>query len=309
VGIARNINGAMIPTYGLPAKKTMMTIKTQTYPGGGGFNELRLDDVAGAMRFDMKAERDMLGVVRRNRTETIGANEDHKVDASMTHSVERDQTRTVSGNEDTTVDGSVQLSVTGNREMSVKGSEKVKVESAQNVLVDGDDTEEIGGDLTTDSGDGGSIIRTTEAHLKRTIKGSFTAKAKGAIEHQAGKEHKETVEGAKVTTVSDGGILQTCSGMMTVDVTGSLYRTAKEDMSVSAKESFINLSASAALQSADKIDIRGEVIEIEAKSRVTLSAAGLLIEMTPAGMKMTGNVRMETDNVIRYSGNPENLTK
>jgi hypothetical protein len=163
--------------------------------------------------------------------------------------------------------------------------------------------------MTTDSGKDGSIVRTTEEHFKRKIGGSWTIKAKGSIEHQAGTEYKETVGGMKITTVSEGAIQQTVSGMMTVDVTGSVTRSAKEDMSVSAKNSVVNGYASASLKSAQMLDIRGEVIEIEATSKLCFNAAGLIIEMTPEKTTVKGTVRLQTDKLMRFTGNPENLTK
>src|SRR5262249_7904827 len=75
IGLARNINGVMRPTYAQPAKKNVMTIKTRTSPATGGYNEIRLDDTAGAMAFDVRAERDLIGAIRHDRSETIGVNE------------------------------------------------------------------------------------------------------------------------------------------------------------------------------------------------------------------------------------------
>ena len=40
MGYARQINGQMIPTYNQPSFKNRMTIRTETYPGKVGFNEL-----------------------------------------------------------------------------------------------------------------------------------------------------------------------------------------------------------------------------------------------------------------------------
>jgi type VI secretion system secreted protein VgrG len=52
IATARDMNGQMMPTYSQPNHKNMMTVKTESYPTKKGFNELRMDGTAGAMRMD-----------------------------------------------------------------------------------------------------------------------------------------------------------------------------------------------------------------------------------------------------------------
>ena len=309
VGIARNINGVMIPTYGQPANKTLMSIKTQTYPGGGGFNEFKMDDVAGSQMMHMKGERDLLGVVQNDKTETIGGNETRNVDQAGYHTVERDQNKTVLGSESITCTGSYQLAVTGDRTMSVGGDETIEIGTSQTATVSGDDAEDVTGARSTETKDEGSIGRTCEKHLTRHISGSQTITAKGPIEYQVGKEYKETVSGDKLTTVSEGGILDSVSDYFNLTIDGSVMRYSKMDMSVSAKESVVTIKAAMDLLSDEKIDVRGDVLELEARSSMIFSSGGLKIEMTPSKTTFTGDVRMETDNTIKFTGNPENVTK
>ena len=86
-------------------------------------------------------------------------------------------------------------------------------------------------------------------------------------------------------------------------------RYSKMDMSVSAKESVVTIKAAMDLLSDEKIDVRGDVLELEARSSMIFSSGGLKIEMTPSKTTFTGDVRMETDNTIKFTGNPENVTK
>ena len=59
VGLGRAINGAMPPTYAQPASKNVMSLKTPSSPSTGGFNELKLDDSAGAQLMSLRAEKDL----------------------------------------------------------------------------------------------------------------------------------------------------------------------------------------------------------------------------------------------------------
>jgi type VI secretion system secreted protein VgrG len=308
VGIARNINGEMVPTYNQPALKTVMTLKTLTYPGGGGYNEMRLDDIAGAMRFDVKAERDLVGVVKNDKSETIGQNQTHVIDAMLAHTVERDQTRSVGGNDTTKVLGPWQFHVTKNRKMSVGGSEKITADTSSIEAVTGNDTENVGAARITLSS-GASISRVVEAGFTRMVGGGYAAKAEGAIQHQAGKELTETIGGTKLTVSSEGNILQTVAGFLTINVGGAVMKTAKGDLSVSAKKTKVNVGADAAIKSGIRVEMRSEVIHLEATSKMTLKVGGLVFEFGPDKTTITGPLKLKSDNTIRVTGNPDHLTK
>jgi type VI secretion system secreted protein VgrG len=309
VGIARNINGEMVPTYGQPAKKTMMTVKTQTYPsgGGGGYNELRMDDIAGAMRFDIKAERDLVGLVNNDKSETIGKDQTHTIDARLQHTVDRDQKRNVGKDDVMKVEGEVQLDIVQNRTKKVGGGESIKIDSTQTASVDGDDMEKVGGSRITKSGQ--SIARISGALMTRTIGGAYTAVAEGAIANQAGRTYAETIGGSKLTISETGGILQTVAGFLTVNVGGEVLRQATGDMSVSAKKSKIKIAADAGMKSAVRFEMRSEVIHLEGKSKITIQAGGLLFELAPDKITIAGPLKLTSDNTIRVTGNPDHLTK
>ena len=60
--------------YGLPANKTITGLKTNTYPGGGGSNELTFNDAAGGQKVYLHAERDYDSVVGNNKSIQVKAN-------------------------------------------------------------------------------------------------------------------------------------------------------------------------------------------------------------------------------------------
>lgn len=308
VGIARNINGEMVPTYSQPSERTKMTIKTLTYPGGGGFNELRMDDVAGSMRFDWKAERDLINLVKRNKTETVGANETHKVDGRFQHTVENDQTRKVGGDDKITVKESHKLHVVGNRSIEVGGNESITVDVSHSNSVTGDETVTINGSRTTQS-DGSSISRSSGETMKRDIGGDYSMKATGNIQHQCGREYTEIVGGNKSTTCSEGGLLQTVAGTLDIAVKGDVLKNATDDLNVSAKKTEVDVGADASMTSSLRFELRSDVIEIECASKLTLTGAGTTIELTPGKTTVTGPMKLDAGCAIRVTGSPDNLTK
>jgi type VI secretion system secreted protein VgrG len=144
IGLARDINGAMVPAYGQPANKPVMTLKTPTYPGKVGYNELKLDDSSGAQRFDWRAEKDWINRVNNDKTETVGNDETHVVDAQFKHYVKRDQQLNVGGNQTTTVESNYNLAVGDNRSETVGGNQNIDVGASFQVGVEGDQSETVG---------------------------------------------------------------------------------------------------------------------------------------------------------------------
>jgi type VI secretion system secreted protein VgrG len=144
IGLAREINGVMPPAYGQPADKTVMTIKTPASPRTGGFNEIRLDDRAGAMRFDVRAERDLQNAVGHDKTERITGGEERVVDLELVHRVEGDQDVEIGGERSIRVDGATAQSVNGNVAELVRGSERIDVSEDLSESVQGSDTESVG---------------------------------------------------------------------------------------------------------------------------------------------------------------------
>ncbi len=144
IGLSRNINRVMPPAYGLPVKKNLMTIKTPTSPANGGYNEVRLDDSAGAQEFYIQAERDLLNIVKNDRSEAIGNNETRLVVGMLQETVERDQSVLIGANANIESDGMHQLRVQKDRSDTVGGNESIHTGSGMTVDVKGNDNEKVG---------------------------------------------------------------------------------------------------------------------------------------------------------------------
>jgi uncharacterized protein involved in type VI secretion and phage assembly len=94
----RVYNGINMPPYGLPAKATTSTLKSNSSKGGAGFNEIRLDDTKGTEQMFIHAERNEDIRVKLDTFEWIG-NERHLI-------VKADQIEKVEGgNQHLTVNG------------------------------------------------------------------------------------------------------------------------------------------------------------------------------------------------------------
>ena len=309
IGLARNINGVMKPEYSQPANKTRMTIKTPSSPATGGFNELRLEDVAGSQHFDWKAEKDFIGEVVNDRNETVGNDENHTVKSDMIHSVEHDQKVSIGGNFKVTIGNDQPLSVDKDRTKTVGGNETIEVGKVLNISTQGNETEDVGADRKTKAGeDGGAITRVVEETMKRTIKASLTTTGKGDITTIVGDAYTEEIEGDKTTKAVKGMIKSTISGPFKIDVTGEVMRKSESDMGYSADRSNVTVTGATTFKSDEGITIQGNHIIIEADSSLTLTSGALEIAMTPGSTKLKGKMVLDGKDSITVTGNPDNIT-
>lgn len=310
IGFARNINGVMQAEYAQPANKTRMTIKTPTYPSNGGFNELRLEDLAGQQHFDWKAEKDFTGLVENDRTEHVGNDELHTVGTTRDHAVENNQTVSIGGTLDVAVGGSYRFGVNEDRTKKVGGDEKIKVSEVMVASVTGKETETVGGNRKTEAGEkSGSINRMITEEMERKVAGSSVTKGDGNIALIVQEDFTEDVAGSKFTQAKNGSISGKVGGNFNLDVGGTLIRLAGAAMGYSAKRSQIQVGASSSMTSGEQITINGDHITLVAASSFVLKSGGLEIAMTPGSTAIKGNMRMESGDVIAATGNPDNLTK
>ena len=110
--------GTNTPPGALPESKTCTVLRTQSSPGGEGFNELRFEDAAGSEEVFVHAQRNQRTVVRAAQSTKVGA--------SRSLSVGKDSTRTIGGSETVQV-GTPNAEEKGELQVFVTGGELRKV--------------------------------------------------------------------------------------------------------------------------------------------------------------------------------------
>lgn len=109
--IGRVYNGDCMPPYPLPEKATVSTLKSNSSKGGGGFNEIRLEDKKGSEQVFIHAERNEDVRVKKDAQEWIGNKRHLIVKSDQLEQVEGDKHLTVKGDQNEKVDGTVSLKV------------------------------------------------------------------------------------------------------------------------------------------------------------------------------------------------------
>ena len=127
-------NGANPPPASLPAKKTQSILRSNSSPGGGGFNELRYEDLTGEEEIYVQAQKDEDIVVENDKDQVVRADESLIVEKDRSRTIDLDQTLAVTGNDVSVIEKNQTLAVTKNRTTETAGDHEETIEGSQVVV-------------------------------------------------------------------------------------------------------------------------------------------------------------------------------
>jgi type VI secretion system secreted protein VgrG len=134
-------NGVNNTPYTLPEEKTRSTLRTSSTPGGGGYNELRFEDLAGREQVFVHAQRDLDALIENDHTTTVRRDETIVVDRHQHITIGGDQTLHVRGVQTITVDGANGQagrhgSVTVNGDLTLAATNKILITAPTEIKLD-----------------------------------------------------------------------------------------------------------------------------------------------------------------------------
>ncbi len=88
-------NPEQLPPQALPGARARTSLRSNSYPGGGGSSEITMDDTAGSEGFYVHAQKDMTVAVGNDRATTVGNDSTESVANNLTASVGVNATETV----------------------------------------------------------------------------------------------------------------------------------------------------------------------------------------------------------------------
>jgi type VI secretion system secreted protein VgrG len=191
-------NGTNALPYELPAEKTKSTIKSNSSPGGGGFNEFRYEDRAGSEEIFTHAQKDYNEVVEHDHNTLVHNNQTNTVDV--------DQTQTVTGNQTETVHA--------NQTMTVDGNRTVHVKSNFDETVDATETRTVAGDVT----------ETFDANETRSVAASLTEQVLGDVTRMIAANQAQTIAAARSQNVG-GSVTELIGGSLSQIAGGAISST------------------------------------------------------------------------------------
>lgn len=191
--VGRVYTSTSVP-YPLPAHKTQSGWKTSSTPGGGGYNELMFEDLAGSELLRMQAEKDLKKLVKHDESVTIGHDRTKNVSNDDRLTVGNNRTRMVGNNESVTVGSNQTVTVGANQTITVGANQTVTVNANQTItLPHGNQTESIKGnrDFTLV----GNLTETHTGNWSLTQTGARTETHTGASEKTQTGNHDEMLKG------------------------------------------------------------------------------------------------------------------
>ena len=157
--VGRVFNAVEQVPYKLPDNKTVSGWKTNTSPGGGGYNEIKLEDKAGLELFYVQAQRNYDELIKNDETERTLAN--HK--------------KTVVQNQELVVKQTKMELIEIDDHLHVVGNRLQKIDKTTSLTVGVDQQEKVGRNHALDAGEeihlkaGARVV--IEAGARLTLKG------------------------------------------------------------------------------------------------------------------------------------------
>ncbi len=196
----RVYNSDNMPPYELPGSGMVSGMKSNSTPGGGGFNEMSMNDTKGKEAITVHAQYDMNTTVEHDQTLTVHNNRSANIDV--------DDSESVKGNQTLSIDGNQQISVKGNRQETIDGDESITINASRTEHVTGSETVTI--DAATE--------HTINADFTRSAAGNYTLKADGNIKTEAGSNweghgaSKLLLKAPEILIEADSKIEVVCGG-------------------------------------------------------------------------------------------------
>jgi type VI secretion system secreted protein VgrG len=253
-------NGTHPTPFALPNDKTVSGLRTQSTPGGGGFNELSFDDKLGKEKVYLRAEKDLIEDVRQ----------DHRllVQRDDVMVVQRDQIVSVAARQEVTVGADHTLVVHGSHQLSADGNGKL--------AFSGDVDMTVGQQLTT------TLLGREQKEVKQTSNETYFEDQVSRVlghrtiivgQHDARRAYNLHVEGG-ATQYSSGSTLITSDKDIELRVGDNAIRITEDGIELVTKKLRID---------GEEVEMRlDKTLSIEAKEQITEKSKKVLLQSESA---------------------------
>ncbi|HEU4437135.1 MAG TPA: type VI secretion system tip protein VgrG, partial [candidate division Zixibacteria bacterium] len=255
-------NGAHLPPYKLPDEKTKSTVKSDSSKGGGGFNEIRLEDAKGKEQIFIHGQQELAIRVEKKWLEWVGNDRHSIVGHDLMEKVKNDRHETVEGNH--------MEKIVGDRSLKVEGKEAIDITGTHSITVTGDVAEVFKANHSED---------TTEQHF---------LKAKEII---LNADDNITLKvGSSLLAIDKEGIKLGTSGQLVIECTGNVTVNAKGDVTMEATgNADLKGTGGLNLETDASANMKGATVSVKADSAASLE--GAMTDVKGSGMvKVQGGI-------------------
>ncbi len=318
----RVYNAEQIPPYGLPGSATQSGWKSNSSPGGGGWNELRFEDKAGAEEVYFQAQKDHNELIKNDEARRIGHDWIEDVGNDATQSVGNDRRESVGNDKFTTVKANRTVSIGSNdtetvgahRSLDVGATETIHVAASSTESIDGTHTQTVGSTqtVTVMAARVDSVIasetRSVGAAQTNTIVGQRTVTVMAGQAHAITSDDAWRVGGDRTCSVAGNetvGITRNrgekVGGDASLEITGKRFTQVGGDEAhkVGGKMA-LDVGAALTIVAADSIAITCGSSAIVLKNDGTITIEGKDITLKGSGainVKSTGETTVKASKV------------
>src|SRR5690606_15876447 len=136
-------NGTHPPPFPLPGEMTKSGVRTQSTPGGSGYNELSFEDRTGSELVHLRAERDLEVVAQNDAREEIGRDRELDVKRDLKQIVGGGHTLRVVGGEAIMIEKDGDERIGGDAGLAVTGRQGVRVPADRTTRSEGRDRTDV----------------------------------------------------------------------------------------------------------------------------------------------------------------------
>ncbi|MBN8632746.1 MAG: type VI secretion system tip protein VgrG [Rhodobacterales bacterium] len=318
----RVYNAAQMPPYGLPANATQSGWKSNSSPGGGGWNEMRFEDKKGSEEVYFQAEKDHNELVKNNETRTIGNDFAEDVGHDAKQDIGHDRTETVGNDKTVTVNHDQTTTIVNNDTESVGVNRSLTVGSNETISIGANSTETIGsnhaqtvalaqtvtvGAARVDSV-GAAETRTVGAAQSMTIGASRDVTVGASETHSVGSDDSWTIGANRTVSVGSnesmtvgGNQTETVSGDVALKISkGRATDIANAEMVNVGKDMGVKVGKKFVLDVTDEITLKCGDAQVTLKKDGTITIKGKDISLTGSGKinaKADGNITLKGSKI------------
>jgi type VI secretion system secreted protein VgrG len=299
----RVYNADNLPPFGFPAGAVISGVKSDTHKGGG-FNEMSLDDTAGAERVFIHGQYNMDTVVEHDQTSTIHNCRTDRVDVDDSESIGNNQKWDVGVNRDAKIGSNETLTVGVNRTKKIGANETITVGANRTSSVGANETASVAAARTHSVGAAETISVGAAQSISVGAAQSLSVGAAQDVNVAAdqsvsvGGNQSTSVGGNQGISVSGNQSVNVSKNNMT-EVGGDSGLTVSGGRSASiAKDDTTSVDKNLMFDAGDSVTIKTGDASITMKKDGTISIKGKNITLEGSGKI---NVKASSDVVVKGS--------
>lgn len=197
--VGRVYNAEQMPPFGMPGGAVVSGIKSNSTKGGGGYNEISLNDTKGTELINVHAQYDQQKKIAHDERVDVGNDRTEHVGHDETITIDHDRTEEVKHDEAITIGNDKTELVKRDRKLTVDRDKYEKVHRNKDVHVVSNHTEKVDGSMYVTVGS--SLTEMVAVNYAETVGAAMELTVGGAMAMTVGAVMAMTVGGAKTESV------------------------------------------------------------------------------------------------------------